>query len=424
MAIENLVQDFLNYYKIRGFKHQGLIVKKNALITFTAYLREKLNITEPEGFKSLRKADLENFAGYLQAKSLSNDTIRTYIQVSRCFLKHCGLGVEQTGGGKPQIDLYAGLPEELRSVCLEYVEKRKNEGYPASTTGRLAEHARNFLKYLVFERNVNSFADLRRDDVKDYVKYLADQTDKKGGRVYAPSTLRQKTNLVKPFLIFLSKKGLCAGFSGQMGSVRAEDKVSRNILSRKEVVKLFNVKAETPLEFMLKTIQIVLYSSGVRIGELLALKIEDINFEDQEAVIFETKTNKERIVQLGDVGTAYLKLFIDQVRLLVCRGFIRDTKVFPSAYEGKIPCNETVNRYLSKACSKAGIKKKITCHCFRHSYGSHLLENGAGIKQVSDLLGHEKLATTERYTKLSPEHLRLTLLKYHPRERDRHERTG
>ncbi len=416
MTIENLVKDFLSYYKIRGFKHQGLIVKKNALIAFTAFIREKLRINEPEGFKSLRKADLENFAGYLQAKSLSIDTIRTYIQVSRCFLKHCGLGVEQTGGGKPQIDLYAGLPEELRSICLEYVEKRKNEGYPASTTGRLAEHARNFLKYLVFERNVNSFSDLRRDDVKDYVKYLADQTDGKGNRLYAPSTLRQKTNLVKPFLIFLSKKGLCGGFSGQMGNVRAEDKVSRNILSRKEVVKLFNVKAETPLEFMLKTIQVVLYSSGVRIGELLALKIEDINFEDQEAVIFETKTNKERIVQLGDVGTAYLKLFIDNIRPLVCRGFLENTRVFPSAYEGKIPCNETVNRYLSKACTKAGIKKKITCHCFRHSYGSHLLENGAGIKQVSDLLGHEKLATTERYTKLSPEHLRLTLLKFHPRE--------
>ena len=148
MTIENLVQDFLTYYKIRGFKHQGLIVKKNALFGFTAFIREKLSINEPEGLKSLKKADLENFAGYLQAKSLSIDTIRTYMQVSRCFLKHCGLGVEQTGGGKPQIDLYAGLPEELRSVCLEYVEKRKNEGYPASTTGRLAEHARNFLSIL------------------------------------------------------------------------------------------------------------------------------------------------------------------------------------------------------------------------------------------------------------------------------------
>ena len=317
MTIENLVQDFLTYYKIRGFKHQGLIVKKNALILFTAYLKERLDITEPEGFKSLKKADLENFAGYLQAKSLSIDTIRTYMQVSRCFLKHCGLTIEQTGGGKPRIDLYAGLPEELRSVCLEYVEKRRNEGYPASTVVRLAEHARNFLKYLVFERNVIRFSDIRRDDVKNYVKYLADQTDDKGNRLFAPSTLRQKTNLVKPFLIFLSKKGLCGGFSGQMGSVRAEDKVSRNILSRKEVVKLFNVRAETPFEFMLKTIQVVLYSSGVRIGELLALKIEDINFEDQEAVIFETKTNKERIIQLGEVGTTYLQIFIENIRPLV-----------------------------------------------------------------------------------------------------------
>ena len=416
MTIENLIQNFLSYYETRNFKRQGLIVKKNALIAFTAFLKDNLNITAPKQLQALTKADIEAFSLYLAAHDKTKETIRTYIQVSRCFLKHCGLTVEQTGGGKPQIDLYADLPEELRSVCIEYVDKRKNEGYPASTVVRLAEHARNFLKYLVFERNVNSFSDLRRDDVKDYVKYLADQTDDKGNRLYAPSTLRQKTNLVKPFLIFLSKKGLCAGFSGQIGSVRAEDKVSRNILSRKEVVKLFNVKAETPLEFMLKTLQIVLYSSGVRIGELLALKIENIDFEEQEAVIFETKTNKERIVQLGDVGTTYLRIFIDNVRPLICRGFVEGTRAFPSAYEGKTPCNETVNRYLSKACIRASIKKKITCHCFRHSYGSHLLENGAGIKQVSDLLGHEKLATTERYTKLSPEHLRLTLLKYHPRE--------
>ena len=187
MAIENLIHDFLSYYKIRGFKHQGLIVKKNALIAFTAYLKERLNITEPEGLKSLTRADLENFVDYLRAKFLSIDTIRTYIQVSRCFLKHCGLTVEQTGGGKPQIDLYAGLPEELRSVCLEYVDKRRNERYPASTTGRLAEHARNFLKYLFFERNGTRFPDLRKDDVKYYVKYLADRQIKKA----AESMLRR-----------------------------------------------------------------------------------------------------------------------------------------------------------------------------------------------------------------------------------------
>ena len=78
----------------------------------------------------------------------------------------------------------------------------------------------------------------------------------------------------------------------------------------------------------------------------------------------------------------------------------------------------TVNRSLKIFCRRAGIKKLITCHCFRHSYGTHLLENGAGIKEVSELLGHEDLSTTERYTQLNPEHLRQTLLKYHPREQE------
>ena len=161
-----------------------------------------------------------------------------------------------------------------------------------------------------------------------------------------------------PSLFFFQRKAYAADFPGRWEASGLKTRFQGISLSRKEVVKLFNVKAETPLEFMLKTIQVVLYSSGVRIGELLALKIEDINFEDQEAVIFETKTNKERIVQLGEVGTTYLKLFIDNIRPLVCRGFVEGTRVFPSAYEGKIPCNETVNRYLSKACYKSRYQKE------------------------------------------------------------------
>ena len=87
-------------------------------------------------------------------------------------------------------------------------------------------------------------------------------------------------------------------------------------------------------------------------------------------------------------------------------------------YEGKPLRETTVNKYLKEFCKKAGIKKKISSHCFRHSYGSHLLENGADIKIISDLLGHSKLSTTERYTRMSPENLREVIENHHPREGD------
>jgi integrase/recombinase XerD len=133
--------------------------------------------------------------------------------------------------------------------------------------------------------------------------------------------------------------------------------------------------------------------------------------------VFETKTGKERTVPIGDVGMSYLKLYLEKVRPLVCKGFTDENTVFVSIYEGKTLCHETINRFLGEACGKAEIKKKITCHCFRHSFGTHLLENGAGIKTVSMLLGHTDLMSTEKYTRLNPESLRLTLLKYHPREK-------
>ena len=114
-----------------------------------------------------------------------------------------------------------------------------------------------------------------------------------------------------------------------------------------------------------------------------------------------------------------MKIFINNVRDKV--GYITgsEIKVFQSSYEGLKISHATVTKYLKKFCMRAGIKKKISTHCFRHSFGSHLLENGLGIKEVSDLLGHESLSSTERYTRLSPERLRKVLVKCHPREKDR-----
>lgn len=144
--------------------------------------------------------------------------------------------------------------------------------------------------------------------------------------------------------------------------------------------------------------------------------MENIDWDNGELLIYEQKTGKERKVFMGEAGKAYLKLYVGNVRENVCYGQNPGGMVFASIRDGKVIANGTVNIHLREFCRRAGIKKHVSCHCFRHSFGTHLLENGVSLKMVSELLGHDSLGSTEKYTRLYPEHLRQTILKYHPRE--------
>jgi site-specific recombinase XerD len=158
------------------------------------------------------------------------------------------------------------------------------------------------------------------------------------------------------------------------------------------------------------------------------MKLSDIDkesfFGKKEAVVYEPKTKKERIVQFGEVGTAYLRLYFEHIRPKAEQrrapgqdASLEAAPLFITGREhGRIDV-QYVNRVLKKFALKAGIKKNVSSHSFRHSYGTHILENGAGIKEVSELLGHDSIETTQGYTRLAPERLRETLLKYHPREK-------
>ena len=135
------------------------------------------------------------------------------------------------------------------------------------------------------------------------------------------SSVNKHIDALRVFLIWLSKKGEypnCYNIHTSVRRVNEGDKVSRNIFTRKELSALFNRKAENPSEFMMKAIFVILYASGLRCGELLSMKLSDIDeahfFENKEAVVYEPKTRKERIVQFGEVGAAYLRLYLENIR--------------------------------------------------------------------------------------------------------------
>ncbi|GEN68296.1 MULTISPECIES: site-specific tyrosine recombinase XerD [Chryseobacterium] len=157
----------------------------------------------------------------------------------------------------------------------------------------------------------------------------------------------------------------------------------------------------------------VLYGCGLRVSELIDLKISNINFKEQYIKVH-GKGNKTRFVPLADYTAELLENYIKEVR---SKGKINkkyeDTLFLNS--RGTSMSRVIVFLIIKELTDKAGVNKKISPHTFRHSFATHLLQNGADLRYIQEMLGHSSITTTEIYTHLKTEELRDVILSYHPR---------
>jgi site-specific recombinase XerD len=417
MELKELLEKYIKTLKDRNYSRSTIKRMKKTAGLLLDYMASKKTVDymkAPREFLNGFREHLERVWKYAET------SVNSYEMQAGAFLKSCGVPIAKKNTGESEKEIYT-FPAEFQAAYFEYIRKRELEETPENSMKKMGFNIRQFYRYLALERAVKNFAEISREDLREFAKYLVDLTGDDGERNYNTASVNRSLADIRTFLVWLGKRGLCSpGFSYDIRHLKQEESLSRNILTRKEVVRFFNVKAENPHEFMMKAIMALLYATGVRIGELLALELSHVDLEKGEAVIYEPKTKKSRAVILGEVGTEYLKLYLEKARPFIRpRGVEEDPKLFLSRIDGKPLADNTVNDYLKEFCRRAGIQKHITCHCFRHSYGSHILENGAGIKEVCDLLGHKGIKATERYTQLSPERLRQTILTYHPREAER-----
>ncbi len=157
----------------------------------------------------------------------------------------------------------------------------------------------------------------------------------------------------------------------------------------------------------------VLYSSGLRVSELVDLKINNIYFDVGFLRVI-GKGNKERLVPLGRSAMKYLKIYLDEVRVHVAvkKGF--EVFVFLNRFGKKIS-RVSVFTMIKGLAEQIGLKKTISPHTFRHSFATHLIEGGADLRAVQEMLGHESITTTEIYTHLDRDYLRQVITEFHPR---------
>ena len=161
-----------------------------------------------------------------------------------------------------------------------------------------------------------------------------------------------------------------------------------------------------------KTIIEILYGTGIRVSELINLKLSNIFFKENIIKVI-GKGNKERFVPLGEIASNEMKIYINNRNLLKIDSKSSDI-LFLNRY-GRGLTRSMIFKIISDASKRVGLDKKISPHTLRHSFATHLIKNGADLRTIQLILGHESITTTEIYTHLDTLHLEEVLKKYHPR---------
>lgn len=181
---------------------------------------------------------------------------------------------------------------------------------------------------------------------------------------------------------------------------------------------LSNINIDTPAGFRNRTILELLWASGMRVSELSGLNFGNLNLENNEITVF-GKGAKERIILITDRAKTYLENYINTARALVAKGYqlppvTDDTPVFINKTGYRLQ-TKMIRNVINDIVEKIELPKHVTPHMFRHSFATHLIENGADLRVVQELLGHASISNTQIYTHISMQHMKEVYDKTHPR---------
>jgi len=157
----------------------------------------------------------------------------------------------------------------------------------------------------------------------------------------------------------------------------------------------------------------ILYGSGLRVSELTGIKLSDL-YDEQEFLRIKGKGNKERLVPMGSSALKHLHIYLETIRTHIPIKKGNEDYIFLNLRGSKLS-RTTVFTVIKDLALKVGITKNISPHTFRHSFATHLMEGGADLRAIQEMLGHESITTTEIYTHLDRDFLKQTITQFHPR---------
>lgn len=223
---------------------------------------------------------------------------------------------------------------------------------------------------------------------------------------------------IKGLFKFLAQENLIGRNPAEaIAYAREPQTLPRNILTPQEARKIIEAPdVQTALGYRDRTILEVLYATGIRKLELMNLCLQDVNLEEELLRINSGKGAKDRVVPLTAIACSFLESYRNAIRPKLLGSRLTTNRLFLSL-RGLPIARNTLGAVVTKYARLAGIKKNVTCHLWRHSCATHLLQNKANLRHVQEILGHRSLATTERYLHLTITDLKEAHRRHHPRER-------
>lgn len=279
-------------------------------------------------------------------------------------------------------------------------------GLSANTRQAYERDLRLFCKTLGF-KNSDALVNVSREQITGYMTQLKE----KG---LAAATIARKLAAIKAFYRFMTAEGYMDANPAEVVEAGTKGFKLPRVLSEDEVVRLLNQPDITTAEgFRDRTMLEVLYATGMRVSELINLTLERVDLNMKYIIAF-GKGSKERIVPLGSVAAEFLQQYLEKVRPKLTHAG-RNTNIVFLAFGGHELTRQRFWQIIRAYGRKANINKALTPHILRHSFATHLLDNGADLRSVQELLGHSDISTTQIYTHLTNKRLRDIYAKAHPR---------
>ncbi len=282
------------------------------------------------------------------------------------------------------------------------VEKR----YSVHTIAAYRNDLAQLLDFLT-SGNVSSWSAVSRTHILDYLMYLKT-------REYVPSTIGRKVAAVKSFFHFLVADGVLQDNPTVAVDAPPVNKRLPHPLSLEEMARLLAqpARSQTPKGLRDRALLELMYATGLRAGEVIALKVDAVDLE-AGTVRCLGKGNKERILPLYERAREALRDYLEKGRTRLLQG--RNEQALFVNRQGRPLTRQGLWLLIKEYAEAAGITGEVTPHTLRHSFATHLLDGGAGLREVQQLLGHANISTTQIYTKVSTRRKRETYDQTHPR---------
>lgn len=310
-------------------------------------------------------------------------------------------------------DSVGGQARELADTFLSYLARVRN--YSPNTA---AAYAQDLDCFLIWASNCG--IDVLQATHRDFRRFLSSLS----GAGYAKTTVNRRLSAVRSFYSWLVREGVIESNPAAVVSSPKLPKPLPHVLSQEDVEKLLEcADASTPAGALDAALVELLYASGARIGEVASLDVDRIDFSDKSVRLF-GKGSKERIVPLYPAALHALDAYLAHARPVLLanhKGGLTAEEaadaqraLFINA-RGARMSERSLRARFEKLLAQAGLAGMATPHTMRHTFATEVLDGGADLRSVQEMLGHASLSTTQIYTHLTPERLREVSLQAHPR---------